>query len=360
MRSPQSLRAWTERLLPAGSPCARAAGGELVRALLPQFTTELAQLARQAERAGTARSTRQYFSRWLDDPQWEPTTLYTGLNRLTRRWLARQAKGGPCPLLLDATPLRNVWIVLQVSVPWQRRALPLYRAVYPASGVDCDQVSALSQALAWLEANLPGPRRRWVLVMDRGFPSNRLVEELKARGWRFVLRVKGNWRMAHAVHTGQLRAAAAAGLVGNLPRLLRDVEFGCEGHARSRRSTANLVWFHGEGHQEPWYLVTSESRATVVVALYRQRMRIEAEFRDLKGPLGLDRLARWLNRDRLARFLAWLAVYEWRLAYLWEAHELAELAGAYRFKGGLSWIRLTREWVQRQLRLEAGRAPACL
>lgn len=44
------------------------------------------------------------------------------------------------------------------------------------------------------------------------------------------------------------------------------------------------------------------------MGFYRQRMQIEAEFRDLKDPWGLDRLARWHNRDRVARFLACVAV----------------------------------------------------
>jgi hypothetical protein len=245
-------------------------------------------------------------------------------------------------------------------VPWQGRALPLYREVYPYRGVGRDQVSALSRALTWMQEQLPGPRSRYVLVMDRGFPSNPLVETLKSRGWRFVLRVKSNWHMEHRAHTGQMRQAILWGLTRSTPHLHRNVLLGAQSQAKSRRSRANVVFFHGVAHQEPWFLVTSEGRAATAVSLYRQRMKIEEEFRDLKGPLGLDRLARWLDRDRVARFLAWLAVYEWWLAYLWEEHHLEQQAMRWQIKGTLSWMRVTREWVQRQIRLATGRAPACL
>jgi hypothetical protein len=357
MGSPPSLRQWVDALLPETTPCGRAAACELVRALLLGFTTQLGQLARQAHRPTRARGTRQFFSRWLNRDAWEPAAIYTQLHRLTRRVLSGQRQ---VLLLIDTTDLDGQWVVLQVSVPWQRRALPLFRVVYPYRGPERDQVSALAKALAWLEANLPGSRARYVLVMDRGFPSNRLVTELQTRGWRFVLRVKSNWRMEHRSYTGQMRYAVERRL-GRLPsRLHRNVLLGAATHAPAQRSRANVVQFWGEGHLEPWFLVTSEGSGAKVVAIYRERMRIEQEFRDLKGPLGLDQLAAWQDRDRVARFLAWVAVYEWRLADLWLVHQLQEFAEQMRIKGQLSWIRTVREWIAGQLRSAAGPALARL
>jgi hypothetical protein len=331
--------------------------------LLLGFHPELGQLARQADRATPARGTRQFFSRWLNREHWEPTPIYTQLQRLTRRTLARQSQ---VLLLLDTTDLSDRWVVLQVSTPWQQRALPLFRVVYPYSGPECDPVSALALALEWLEEQLPGSRQRYVLVMDRGFPSKALIKELQASGWRFVLRVKSNWRIEHTRHVGQLRHAVdgqgAAGerLVTECPQLLAEAQLGYGNRGGARRGQAHVVLFQGPGHQEPWFLVTSETDGAAAVAIYRERMRIEAEFRDLKGPWGLDQLAAWEDQERVARFLAWVAVYEWRLAYLWERHDLVTFAVALRIKGKLSWIRTVREWIARQLRLKAGPAPAWL
>lgn len=106
--------------------------------------------------------------------------------------------------------------------------------------------------------------------------------------------------------------------------------------------------------------MTTEERPWQVVAWYRERMRIECEFRDLKGPFGLDTLARWEERERVARFLAMVAVYEWRLADLWVRHRLRRFRASFTKYGRLSWIRITREWIQRQLRAAAQPALARL
>jgi hypothetical protein len=352
-----SLRQWVDALLPGQTVCSRGAARELLRALLVGFHTQLGQLARQADRTISARGTRQFFHRWLSRSHWEPTALYTQLHRFTRRLLARQAQ---VLLIIDTTTMARQWVVLQVSTPWQNRALPLFRVVYPYAGPHRDQGEALDQALTWLGQHLPGPRRRYVLLLDRGFPSQILISRFQREGWRYVLRVKNRWRIEHSEHTGQLREAVAQGRVTAEPRLLREAGVGTRGRGANRWLRAHVVWFHGVGHQEPWFLITSEADAAGAIALYRQRMRIEAEFRDLKGPLGLDLLAHWCDRDRVARFLAWMAVYEWRLAYLWEKHQLVHFQRHWQIKGKLSWIRTVREWIGHQLRLMAGPAPACL
>ena len=58
--------------------------------------------------------------------------------------------------------------------------------------------------------------------------------------------------------------------------------------------------------------------------------------------------------------LALIAVYEWYLAHLWLAHQVEQWQEFFAVKGRLSWIRLTREWLQYQLRLAAWPALASL
>src|SRR5260221_13889305 len=117
--------------------------------------------------------------------------------------------------------------------------------------------------------------------MARGFRSRRLITELQKGGWRFVLRVKSNWRMAHPDYTGQMRHAGAEGLVGTEPRLYTNACLGYDNRGGLRGSCAHVVSFFGAGHKEPWFLVTSETDPHLAVKIYRQRMRIEEEFRDL-------------------------------------------------------------------------------
>ena len=362
MRSPNSLRAWTRELLPARSCCAPASAWELLRALLVEFTSNLTQLARQADRNTTARVARQFFSRWLGRSQWDLNTIYAGLPRLVPSvWRQRQI-----PLLIDFTFVGEGgegWSILQVSLPWQRRALPVYRAVTRRTEPEWGQTQLLLASLGWLRQVLPGPQARYVLVLDRGFPSHRLIHELQALGWRFVLRINADWTLTHREYTGRLKGLGPAGRLGPVPQLCREAILGrcVQGQpVRNRSCRVNVVWYLGPGHQEPWFLATTERQARAAVAIYRERMRIEAEFRDLKGAWGLDALATWTRREAVARFLAWVAIYEWRLAYLWHRHQLEQQARNWQAYGPLSWIRLTREWIARQLRPPKGRALACL
>jgi len=363
MRSRHSLRAWTQALLPEGGRPSQVAAWVLVRSLLVDFQAQRTQLARQADRSSTVKATRQFFSRWLTRGHWEPDALYTHLNRLTRRVLQKLRQREEVVLLVDLTDLAKQWRVLQVSVEWQRRALPLYRRVVHAKGPEQGLTEMVVEVCEWLKAELPGPFSRYVLVLDRGFPCHALVRAWQQLGFRFVVRAEGTWKMTHADFTGRLREAAEhPDLLGPTPRLFRDAVLGRPSKGLKSRihwSESHVVFYHGEGYQQPWFLLTRETSAADAVRLYRLRMRIEAQFRDLKGPWGLDRIERWQSREAVARFLAWVAVYEWRLAYLWSVHELARWAEQRRVFGTISWITTARDWVQCQLR-QNRLAAACL
>jgi hypothetical protein len=105
---------------------------------------------------------------------------------------------------------------------------------------------------------------------------------------------------------------------------------------------------------------TQITRTWLARWLARDRWDPEAEFRDIKGPLGLDRLAGWEGREAVARLLAMVAIYEWRLAYLWLSHRLWEWRRFFQVKGELSWITITRLWIQHQLLPLIQPALACL
>ena len=290
MRSPQRLYPWVQLLIPHASPCHQRTAWDLLRALLAGFTTHLTQLARQTDRPGRTKSARQRFSRFLQRGP-EPTVLYARLTRQARRVLLAEPTAR---LIIDATCLADGWVVLQIAVAWQRRALPLYRTVYPYAGAERNQPLAVAAALRFLRRMLPGPRRRYLLLFDRGFGSATLVAQLRQAGFRYVLRVKGNTRVTHPTHDGQLRAAPPPPV--DTPALWVEAAVGwLRPGARDRRVRTHVVRYQGAACQEPWYLLTSEPSATRAVAYYRQRMQIEQEFRDLKGVWGLDQLARWTS-----------------------------------------------------------------
>lgn len=308
MRSIGSLRSWMEWFLPSSSDAAREGAWQLVRALLEEFTVSLCALARQLERGSRATSNRQYLFRWLCRTRWEPARLYAHLPQVWPRPLRRAST---LPLLVDCTVLGEGWCVLQVSVPWQGRALPVYRAVVSYRQPEKGPTALVHEALAWLKQHLPEPRGRYVVVMDRGFPSHLLIRALQEDGWRYVLRIGSDWRMTHAHYSGKLAAVfSQAAKCQRQGEWFGEAVLGSRRKGRARWSCTPVVAFFAPEHRELWLLATSEGTVTRAVAIYRQRMQIEAEFRDLKGALGLDHLEHWKDKERVARMLAWVAVYE--------------------------------------------------
>ena len=347
MSPSRNLDLWLQDLLPQAGACAHGAAASLLRAMLASFTTVLAHLARAIDLETPAKITRNRLSRWLSRPNWDPETIYDGLSRHAKRLLARRTK---VLLLVDFTDLGRRWRVLSVSVPFQGRAVPVYRSVVSHTAPEIAQPEQVRAALRWLAAHLPGERSRYVVVMDRGFPSHLLIRLLKEEAFRFVIRAQGEWKMTHPEYTGRFKEAREQTGVGEgRPRCFLGAVLGCRGKGQAYWSVANVAFYQGEGRAEPWYLLTSEEKGTTAVSIYRERMRIECEFRDLKGPVGLDELAHWHDRERVARLLALVAIYEWRLVALWLRHRLWEQRSFFQVKGKLSWITTTRLWIQRQL-----------
>jgi hypothetical protein len=347
VRSLGSLRDWIANLLPTGNTAARTAAHTLLSALCHDFTACLSVLARElAGTERTAATVRQNLRRWLGRRSWEAEAIYRGLQPFVQQLLA--TRRGTIPLLLDITHLGERWSVLQVSVPWEGRALPVHRTVLTRKACEEQQTQLVFRVIRWLEQHLPLGKGRYVLVMDRGFPSHEMIRTFREQGWRYVLRVPSTWKMTHPEYTGYLSGARCP--EGEPPRHFGAARLGRRDKGRKKGSQTHVVWWHGAGHDAPWFLVTSETDAAAVVAIYRQRMQIECEFRDLKGYLGLDHLEKWKERHRVASFLAWIAVYEWRLALLYVYRHLRQWGCKYLQVGGkLSWIRITRAWVRKNL-----------
>lgn len=218
MKLKRSLVQWMRQFLPDTTRCAQDGAATLLRALLRHFTTDLTQLARQAGGNTTTKSRRQRFDRWLARPHWDPEMLYAGCTRALRRLLRRR---GLLPLLVDITELGDEWAVLQVAIPWEKRALPIYRVVVHVKDPETPRRELLREMLAFLRTHLSGSPSEYVLVTDRGFPGHWLVRQLQREGWHFVLRVTRRWKVKHAEYTGRLwDAPQVAGLVGPCPRRL--------------------------------------------------------------------------------------------------------------------------------------------
>ena len=125
------------------------------------------------------------------------------------------------------------------------------------------------------------PETMDVLVMaDRGLWSRRLWGAIRGHGWHPVMRVQND---IHFRPAGQkyLRAASLVSKPGEA--WVGTGQAFNESHRSHRGLKATLSVWWGEGHKEPWLVLSDIEPEKMGVSWYRLRMWIELGFRALKG-----------------------------------------------------------------------------
>ncbi len=143
------------------------------------------------------------------------------------------------------------------------------------------------------------PDCRVTILADRGFGDQKLFAFLGELGFGYVIRFRGNIRVADA--TGETKLAADWVGKGGRARKLRDARVTAQG-----RQVGAVVCVQAKGMKEPWCLAASdpEAKAAALVNHYAKRWTIEPSFRDTKDPrfgMGLSstRISEPMRRDRL-------------------------------------------------------------
>jgi len=143
------------------------------------------------------------------------------------------------------------------------------------------------------------PECRVTILADRGFGDQKLFAFMGELGFGYVIRFRGNIRVANA--TGETRQAAEwVGKAGRA-RKLRDARVTAQG-----QRVGAVVCVHAKDMQEPWCLAASDpdAPAAMLVNHYARRWTIEPSFRDTKDlrfgmGLSATRIGEPTKRDRL-------------------------------------------------------------
>jgi len=147
------------------------------------------------------------------------------------------------------------------------------------------------------------------ILADRGFGDHKLFAFLKNLGFGYVIRLRGNIRVADA--GGETRPAADwVGKAGRA-RKLRDARV----TASDGYPVGAVVCVHAKAMKEPWCLVASDAEAptAMIVNHYAKRWTIEPSFRDTKDlrfgmGLSASRIGEPARRDRLLLISAFAIV----------------------------------------------------
>jgi hypothetical protein len=265
--------------------------------------------------------------------------------------------------------------LLRASLSVKGRSIVLYEECHPKKKENNHGVHR--QFLKNLKAVLPLCEPP-IIVTDAGFRAPWFMA-VRQMGWHFVGRLRNkNLVLMEGAETWQLSSSffqQATGHPTHLGHALLTEEkrvpvhlvlFKGKSKNRHKRNlnkktcTSNKSKKHSKAAKEPWHLVTSLPQARDnphhIVNIYRQRMRIEENFRDTKCPhygLGLKK-SLTKGTKRMAILLLIAAIATWAA---WLAGLITILAGkasdfqahSAKFTQSLSIVYLGREAIKKQL-----------
>jgi hypothetical protein len=220
-------------------------------------------------------------------------------------WIVALWTGMNIALVVDATSLGDLFVVLTVSVVYRGTGIPVAWTVLAGQKKEAWRGHWL-RMLRQLRPALP---QDWtVLVLaDRGLYASWLFRRICRLGWHPFLRVNSGAKFRPA---GQQHWFWLPELVGDVGTRWRGQ--GTAFASYKRQLACTLVAWWGEGHEEPWFVLTDLPAHGCDAAWYGVRTWCEQGFKCTKRGGWQWQYTRMTDPGRAARL--WLAL---AVASLW-------------------------------------------
>ena len=221
------------------------------------------------------------------------------------RWVLRDWPTRDVPVALGASALGSLFVVLCISVVYRGGAIPVAWKILPAN-VKGSWRRPWLDLLRTFRGHLDGDGKVVVLA-DRGLYARWLFNAIRKLGWHPMLRINLGGKFRPAYGRNFVPLASLVPHVGSGWRG-RGTAFVTKG--AQRRCTLLAYW--GQGHTEPWLLLTDLDPQASDAAWYALRGWIEQFFKDCKRGGWQWQRTRMKDPARAQRL--WLAV---AVATLW-------------------------------------------
>jgi hypothetical protein len=221
------------------------------------------------------------------------------------RWILRLWQGTALALAIDATSLGDRFTVLTVSVVYRGMGIPVCWTILPAN----QKHAWRREWLRMLRLLHPAIPADWtVLVLaDRGLYAPWLFRRIVRLGWHPFLRINQGAKFRPLGQAKWYWLRELCGSVGQRWRgagtafVTKESQLGC-----------TLVAWWGEGHKEPWFILTDVEPEGCDAAWYGLRTWCEQGFKVYKRGGWQWQQTRMRDPERAARL--WLAL---AVATLW-------------------------------------------
>ena len=190
-------------------------------------------------------------------------------------WVVRLWSSKQLALTLDASSLGARFTVLAISVVYRGCAIPVAWTILPAN----QKRAWRREWLRMLRLLRPAMPRDWtVLVLtDRGLYARWLFRRIVRLGWHPFLRVNQGCKFRPA---GQAKFVWLSALCGQVGQRWRGR--GTAFSTKESQLECTLVAWWGEGHKEPWYILTDLAPEGSDAQWYGLRSWCEQGFKCIK------------------------------------------------------------------------------
>jgi hypothetical protein len=191
------------------------------------------------------------------------------------RWLVRDWPCSRLALALDASTLSERFVLLAVSVLYNGCAFPVAWKILPAAA----KGQWKPHWLGLLEAIKGALPAGWLVVLlaDRGLWARWLCHKAQELGWHPLMRINNG---GHFRPDGQAAFVPLVRLVPQVGRSWRGR--GTAFSTPSRQVAGTLLGWWGEGHKEPWLILSDLDPQQGDASWYALRGWIEQGFKDSK------------------------------------------------------------------------------
>jgi hypothetical protein len=165
------------------------------------------------------------------------------------RWIVRLWTSDQIALTLDATSLGDRFVVLAVCVVYRGCGIPVAWTILPAT----KKRAWRREWLCMLRVLRPAISRDWsvLILADRGLYARWLFRRIVRLGWHPFLRINQGCKFRPL---GQGQFVWLSDLVGQIGQRWRGA--GTAFASKGCRLECTLVAWWGEGHAEPWFILT--------------------------------------------------------------------------------------------------------
>lgn len=178
--------------------------------------------------------------------------------------------GDKIPIKIDFTTSEDNFLILCASIIVADKAIPIFFTMrrYPVRKYMIDQ-KRMERAFLKCLKNFLSKKYDYIIVGDRGFGNERIVNYCKEFGYEYLLRITPSVKIE--LEEKELILSEIKGnksFIGKIVNWKQDIRI-----------------FTSEKERQSWYLITniSEINHFQAIEMYKKRFKIEKTFQDLKS-----------------------------------------------------------------------------